>query len=96
MKNTLELTSEEIKELKELEKYLVDCSDIPEIVDFSRAVRNPYAKKLKKPVTVSLSPIAIDYFKKQSEKTGIPYKTLMNLYLEDCVKNNRKLNMSWE
>jgi predicted DNA binding CopG/RHH family protein len=96
MKNTLELTSEEIKEMEEPEKYPVDCSDIPEIVDFSKAVRNPYAKKLKKQVTVSLSPMTIDYFKKQSEETGIPYKTLMNLYLEDCVKNNRKLNINRE
>ncbi len=64
--------------------------------DFSKAVRNPYAKELKKQVTIKIAPSTIDYFKEQSVTTGIPYQTLINLYLADCVKNNRKLNMSWE
>ena len=64
--------------------------------DFSKAVRNPYAKELKKQVTIKIAPSTIEYFKDEAIKTDIPYQTLMNLYLEDCVKNNRKLNMSWE
>ncbi len=56
---------------------------------------NPYAKKLKKQVTLSIGPDIVDYFKKMSEETGIPYQSLINLYLEDCVSSNRKLKMNW-
>lgn len=63
--------------------------------DFSKATKNPYAKKLKKQITINISDEAIDYFKKQSASTGIPYQTLINLYLLDCANNNRKLNMTW-
>ena len=63
--------------------------------DFSKAVKNPYAKKLKKQITIKLSPAVIDYFKKEATETGIPYQTLINLYLTDCVKEKRKLNINW-
>ncbi len=63
--------------------------------DFDNAVRNPYAKELKKQVTIKLSPIVIDYFKSESKESGIPYQTLINLYLVDCAKNKRKLEMHW-
>ena len=64
--------------------------------DFSNAVRNPYVKELKKQVTIKMSPAVIDYFKGEAMETGIPYQTLINLYLTDCVKQNRKLNMNWK
>lgn len=57
--------------------------------------KNPHAKKLKKQVTMRLGIEAIDYFKEMSEATGIPYQTLINSYLTDCVRNRRKLDMSW-
>lgn len=63
--------------------------------DFSKARKNPYTKKLKKQITINLSDEAIEYFKAQSASTGIPYQTLINLYLIDCAKNDRKLNISW-
>ena len=63
--------------------------------DFSNAVRNPYFKRLKKQITINIDAETIDYFKSLSEKTGIPYQTLINLYLVDCMKNKRKLKMSW-
>ncbi len=63
--------------------------------DFSKAKKNPYAKELKKQVTMNLSPIVIAYFKKEAEETGIPYQTLINLYLIDCVKSNKKLDLTW-
>ena len=56
---------------------------------------NPYAKRLKKTITINIETSIIDYFKEQSESTGIPYQTLINLYLSDCVQNHRKLNMTW-
>jgi len=63
--------------------------------DFSNAVKNPYAKKLKKQVTINLDVSTIDYFKAQSSTTGVPYQTLINLYLADCAENKKKLQLSW-
>ncbi len=57
---------------------------------------NPYAKELKKQVTIKISPSVIDYFKEQAEKVGMPYQTLINLYLSDCVNNKRELQMKWQ
>ena len=64
--------------------------------DFSQAVRNPYAKQLKKQITININSDTIDYFKGESEKIGIPYQTLINLYLADCAANNKRLRVSWE
>lgn len=64
--------------------------------DFSNARKNPYAKELKQQVTIKISPTVIDYFKAQAVKVGIPYQTLINLYLSDCVKNQRQLEMTWK
>jgi predicted DNA binding CopG/RHH family protein len=63
--------------------------------DFSAARQNPYAKRLKKQVTIRLDVSAIDYFKEQASDTGIPYQSLINLYLTDCAANHRTLNLSW-
>ena len=63
--------------------------------DFSKAKPNPYAKKLKSQVTINLDVDTIKYFKEQALSSGIPYQTLINLYLADCVRNKRQLNLSW-
>ncbi len=63
--------------------------------DFSQAKRNPYTKKLKKQITINIDESTIFYFKTQSEKSGIPYQTLINLYLADCATNKRELQLSW-
>ena len=63
--------------------------------DFDKAVKNPYAKELKKQISIKIAPTVINYFKQEAETTGIPYQTLINLYLVDCVNNKRKLTMSW-
>ncbi len=57
---------------------------------------NPYVKELKKQVTIKIAPSVIEYFKSEAQATGIPYQTLINLYLSDCVKEKRKLSMSWK
>ena len=64
--------------------------------DFSHAKKNPYAKALKKQITINIDSSTIDYFKEQSEQMGIPYQTLINLYLKDCVESKRHLTMSWK
>ena len=63
--------------------------------DFSEASRNPYAKKLRRAVTIRMAIDTIQYFKKLSQVTGMPYQTLINLYLQDCAATRRKLRMKW-
>ena len=66
--------------------------------DFSKmnAVKNPYAKILKKQVTIRLNSNTIEYFKVMAKEVGIPYQVLIDSYLTDCANTKRKLNMSWE
>ncbi len=64
--------------------------------DFSNAIKNPFAAALNENRTVALDDDIIDYFLEMSEKSKIPYQTLINLYLSDCIKNHRQLSMSWE
>lgn len=54
-----------------------------------------YAKKAKKTITINIDEEVIAYFKKQSEESGIPYQTLMNLYLSDCAKNEKTMQIMW-
>ena len=58
--------------------------------------KNPYASKLKKPVTMRLSEDVIDYFKQMAEEAGVPYQSLINLYLRDCAAQHRKVDISWQ
>lgn len=58
--------------------------------------KNPYAARLKKQITINIDGSTVDYFKAQSESAGIPYQTLINLYLRDCVENRRELRISWQ
>lgn len=58
--------------------------------------KNPYAAKLKKSVTMRLSEDVIDYFKQMADENGVPYQSLINLYLRDCVSSHRKIGISWQ
>jgi len=58
--------------------------------------KNPYAAKLKKPVTIRLSEEVLSYFKQMAEESGVPYQSLINLYLRDCVIQQRKMDISWQ
>ncbi len=58
--------------------------------------KNPYAAKLKKSVTMCLSEDVIGYFKKMADETRVPYQSLINLYLRDCVFQHRKIDISWQ
>jgi uncharacterized protein (DUF4415 family) len=64
--------------------------------DFSKARKNPYASQLKKQITIRLDEDSIDYFKEISDQVGIPYQSLINLYLRDCAAQNRKLDLRWK
>ncbi len=63
--------------------------------DFSKARRNPYTKLLKRQVTIRLEEPTLAYFKQMAQESGIPYQTLINLYLRDCATSKRKLSMKW-
>ena len=65
--------------------------------DFSKMKgrKNPYTKFLKQPVTMRLDKDSIAYFKGLAEESGIPYQTLINLYLRDCASKELKLDMKW-
>jgi len=63
--------------------------------DFSNARKNPYAKKLKRQITINIDSEAIDYFKSMATSSGIPYQTLINLYLVDCAEKKRSIQMTW-
>lgn len=64
--------------------------------DFSKARKNPYVQKAKRQITINLDNDTIGYFKNLSKNTGIPYQTLINLYLSDCAAQNKQLQMTWK
>lgn len=64
--------------------------------DFSHARKNPYVSQLKKQITIRLDEDALSYFKRISAEVGIPYQSLINLYLRDCAESNRKLSLQWK
>ena len=73
-----------------------ELEDIPEITDITNAVRNPFAGRIKRQVTMNMNIKTLDFFRTQADDLGIPYQTLMNLYLADCANNNRKITFSSE
>ena len=66
-----------------------------ESYDFSKSIKNPYAKRLKNQITICLDEDTIAYFKAMAEDKGIPYRSLINLYLRDCATEHRELQTKW-
>ncbi len=64
--------------------------------DFSDSTPNPYAQRLKKQITIRLDEDTISYFKTMAEEKGIPYQSLINLYLRDCAQSHRDLKLQWQ
>ena len=64
--------------------------------DFTASVKNPYVRKLKKPISIRLDPDTIGYFKRLAEETGIPYQNLMNHYLADCAAKRLRPELVWQ
>jgi len=69
--------------------------DMKSEYDFGDARPNPYSQRLKKQVTIRLDVDTVDYFKALARQTGIPYQSLINLYLADCADNERELSLKW-
>ena len=64
--------------------------------DFSKSEPNPYAQKLKKQITIRLDEDTVEYFKAMAEEKGIPYQSLINLYLRDCAQEHKDLKLQWK
>lgn len=64
--------------------------------DFSAATKNPYAKRLKRSVTIRLDDSTVEYFKALAAETELPYQSLINLYLRDCAASGRRLSLKWK
>ena len=64
--------------------------------DFSNAIKNPYAARMKQQITINLEKDTIKYFKELAEETGIPYQSLINMYLAECVRDKKKPHISWK
>ena len=63
--------------------------------DFSQSVQNPYAKKVKKQISLNVDTDTIQYFKELAAKMGLPYQTLINSYLTDCAKRHIEPELKW-
>ena len=63
--------------------------------DFSKSVKNPYAKRVKKQISIRIEADTIDYFKALAEETGISYQNLINSYLTECAHENKKPELKW-
>jgi predicted DNA binding CopG/RHH family protein len=64
--------------------------------DFSKSIKNPYIKKLKRQITIRVENDTIDYFKKIAADSDIPYQKLINLFLRDCAQHNKKPEIAWK
>ena len=64
--------------------------------DFSKAVKNPYAKRLKRQVTIRMETDVVDYFKELSTREDIPYQKLINIFLRDCAIHKKRPVIHWE
>ena len=63
--------------------------------DFSKSIKNPYAKKVKKQISLNIEVETIEYFKSIAAKTGMPYQTLINSFLTDCAIRHAEPKISW-
>ncbi len=63
--------------------------------DFSKATRNPFAKRLKKQITIRIDGGTLEYFRGLSEQLGVPYQSLINLYLGDCARTEKRPSLKW-
>ena len=70
-------------------------NDMRKEYNFSNSIKNPYAKKLKKQITIRLENDTIDYFKQLASEVDIPYQVLINIFLRDCAQKNLKPSISW-
>ena len=72
-----------------------ECITVREEYDFTNARKNPYVKtkRTKTQITIKLDATTIDYFKHKSDDYGVPYQTLINIYLSDCARETKEIKI---
>ncbi len=83
-------------EMPLMDGFETEVNKMREEYDFTNARKNPYAKRIKKQITINIDEETIAYFKGMAADSGIPYQTLINLYLADCAKEKRQPMISWD
>lgn len=63
--------------------------------DFSKARKNPYSRRLKRQITIRVDEPTLEYFQAMASETGVPYQTLINLYLRDCAAKGKRLSLAF-
>lgn len=63
--------------------------------DFSKAKKNPYSRRLKRQITIRVDEPTLEYFQRMATETGVPYQTLINLYLRDCATKGKRLSLAF-
>ncbi|MCI6843527.1 MAG: hypothetical protein MR874_02040 [Coriobacteriaceae bacterium] len=69
----------------------IETEEMPAEVDFSASIPNPYTGRVRRRVTINIDGENIDYFKAESVRTGVPYQTLINMYLTQCREQGKRL-----
>ena len=77
-------------------KIILGKNNMRKEYNFSESIKNPYAKKLKRQITIRLENDTIDYFKQLASEVDIPYQVLINIFLRDCAQKNLKPSISWQ
>jgi predicted DNA binding CopG/RHH family protein len=79
-----------------MKKQVMGGNKMRKEYDFTNAKPNPYAKKLRKQISIRIDTDTIEYFKRQAEETGITYQNLINMYLADCAMRSKRINIAWK
>jgi len=83
------------EKLTRLKPHNMEEDNMRDHYDFSNGIKNPYADRLKKQITIRLDDSVIDYFKNMAEETGMTYQNIINYYLLDCVKEKKHLEVAF-
>ena len=90
-----ELELFQLEKLIHLKPHNTEVNNMRDHYDFSNGIKNPYADRLKKQITIRLDDKVIEYFKNMAEETGMPYQNIINYYLLDCVKEKKHLEVAF-
>ena len=75
---------------------IIGINNMKKEYNFDSSIKIPYAKKLKRQITIRIENDTIEYFKKLADEIDIPYQNLINFFLRDCAKNKLKPSVSWD
>ena len=64
----------------------IDTAEMPEITDWSGAVRGAFFRPVKKPLSLRIDADVVDWFQRQ----GQGYQTRMNAVLREYVERHRQ------